>query len=106
MAGAPAATLAQMRAAVGSAACTTSSQCATVPVGARACGGPEAYLAYSSATTNAAGLQALAERYRAERKASNVASGMVSDCRLITNPGAQCVAGSCQLGSAASAAAR
>ncbi|PWF40445.1 hypothetical protein [Massilia glaciei] len=100
VAGAPA-TLAQMRAAVGGAACTASSQCATIAVGARPCGGPEAYFAYSSATTDAASLQGLAERYRAERKATHVASGMVSDCRLITNPGAQCMAGTCQLGSAA-----
>jgi hypothetical protein len=97
----PAGTLAQMRVAVGSAACTESSQCRTVPVGARACGGPEGYMAYSTSGSNEASLLALSEKYRAERKASHVATGMVSDCRMIQNPGSQCVAGSCQLGSAA-----
>ena len=42
-------TLARLKAAIGNAACTDSGQCRTVPVGARACGGPEGYLAYSTA---------------------------------------------------------
>jgi hypothetical protein len=91
-------TLAELRALGRSAACTADQQCKTVPVGAKSCGGPESYLAYSTASTSPEKAKALAERYRQEREAENKASGMVSDCRFHMDPGAQCRAGSCQLG--------
>jgi hypothetical protein len=87
---------------VGSAACTESSQCHTLALGARACGGPENYLAWSSAHTEAAPLRALAERYNNERRAEIAKSGEMSTCRFIPDPGAQCRAGACQLRTAAS----
>jgi hypothetical protein len=91
-------TLAQLHALVGTAACTNSSQCHSVPIGARACGGPESYLAWSSANTDGAAVRALAERYQAERKAQLAASGVASDCRFMADPGAVCQAGTCRLG--------
>lgn len=97
-------TLEQIRTMIGNAACTGPSQCRTLPVGARACGGPEAYLPYSTANLNEPALRALAERYKSERQAQNQASGMVSDCRFIPDPGAVCRAGTCQLGSGESPA--
>ncbi|MFL6674974.1 MAG: hypothetical protein ACJ8LG_16980 [Massilia sp.] len=90
--------LAQIRALVGTAACTSLEQCNTVAVGARACGGPETYFAWSSATTDGAALQALVERYNADRKAQVAASGEISDCRFRPDPGTVCRAGTCQLG--------
>ncbi len=89
---------AQMRALVGTAACTDSAQCKTVPLGARACGGPEGYLAYSTSVTQAAPLQALAERYAQQQREANARSGMASTCQFIADPGAQCRAGACVLG--------
>ena len=99
--------LGRIRDMAGTAACTDSSQCQTLALGARACGGPEQYLAWSSAHTDGAALRALAERYRGERQAALAKSGEMSDCRLITDPGAECRAGQCRLrgGSAATAAA-
>ena len=91
----------QMRALVGAAACTDSAQCKTVALGARACGGPEGYLAYSTATTPSAPLHALAQRYAEQSRAGHATSGMMSTCQFISDPGAQCRAGSCQLGAAA-----
>lgn len=91
-------TLDQIRAMIGNAACSDASQCKTLPVGARACGGPEAYLPYSTANLSEPALQALAERYKAQRQAQNAASGMMSNCRFIPDPGAVCRAGTCQLG--------
>jgi hypothetical protein len=90
-------TVAQIRSMIGAAACTESSQCRTLPLGARGCGGPEGYLAYSTANTSTAALQALGERYKQEREARNASSGMVSDCRFMVDPGAVCQAGACQL---------
>ena len=97
-------TLARLRAAVGTAACTDSGQCRTLPVGARACGGPEGYLAYSTAGGKEATLRALAEQHPQEARAANAKSGMISTCRFMPDPGAVCTAGTCQLGSAQNAA--
>ncbi|XLZ72504.1 hypothetical protein ABT364_11225 [Massilia sp. SR12] len=90
-------TLSQLRALERDAACSSDQQCRSVALGAKSCGGPEAYMAYSSAKASAEKVQALAERYREERKAANKASGLASDCRYLMDPGAQCRAGSCQL---------
>lgn len=94
---APPTLLAEMRALAGAAACTDSVQCRTVPLGARACGGPEGYLAYSSAATAAAPMQALADRYAEQRRAAHASSGMLSTCQFMPDPGAVCRAGACQL---------
>lgn len=84
------ATLRQIRTLVGEASCTASSECHTLALGARPCGGPEAYLPWSSAQTQAQALNDLAQRYRQERAASHAASGVLSDCRVIRDPGAVC----------------
>lgn len=89
--------LSQLRALERDAGCSSDQQCRSVALGAKSCGGPEAYMAYSTAKASAEKVQALAERYRAERQAANKASGLVSDCRYLMDPGAQCRAGSCQL---------
>lgn len=91
------ATFAQIRAMAGAASCTGSSQCRTLPLGARACGGPEGYLPYSTANNTEPALKALGERYKQERQAYNKTSGMMSDCRFMMDPGAVCQAGTCQL---------
>lgn len=94
---APTGTLAHIQALVGKAECTSDSQCQVLPIGARACGGPASYLAFSSAKTNAAEVQALAERYHAEQQASNQRAGMVSTCQFMPAPAVACRANSCQL---------
>lgn len=91
-------TLAELRALAGGATCTSDQQCKTVPVGAKSCGGPESYMAYSTAKVSVEKATALAERFRKEREAQNQASGLVSDCRFLMDPGARCRAGTCQLG--------
>jgi len=96
-------TLAQITGLIGKAECTSDQQCQVLPVGARPCGGPASYLAWSNARTSGAELQALAARHRSEQQASNTRSGMVSDCRAIAPPAAACRAGTCQLIDALSA---
>ncbi|MGI4719889.1 MAG: hypothetical protein ACRYGO_17830 [Janthinobacterium lividum] len=99
----PAATLARLRAMTADATCTEHGQCRTVAVGANPCGGPQEYLPYSMMRTNEKDLLAVAERYKAERQAQNKASGMVSTCRYLPDPGAVCTSGSCQLGASSPA---
>lgn len=90
-------TLAKIRALIGDASCTDGSQCHTLALGARPCGGPQAYLPWSSATTDGAALAVLGEQFRQERQAAIAASGEMSDCRFLPDPGAVCRAGTCQL---------
>jgi hypothetical protein len=90
-------TLAQIRALIGDATCTDSSQCRTLPIGARPCGGPQAYLPWSTAKTDGVALGVLAEQFKKEREAALAASGELSDCRFYPDPGAVCRAGTCQL---------
>lgn len=95
--------LVRMRALIGTASCTASSQCRTVAVGAQACGGPQAYLPYSQARTDEKALLALAGQHRAEVKARLADGGMMSICRHLPDPGAVCISGSCQLGASSPA---
>ena len=90
-------TLAQIRALIGDAACTDNAQCHTLAIGARPCGGPQAYLPWSSAKTDGAALAVLGERFKKEREAAIAASGEMSTCQFLPDPGASCRAGTCQL---------
>jgi hypothetical protein len=98
--------LTQIREAIGPAPCTQTAQCKTLAVGAKACGGPEAYMAWSTSHTDATRLNALAARHRALRESENAASQERSNCLAVTDPGAVCqpsqssastLAGVCQL---------
>jgi hypothetical protein len=76
---------------IGDAMCDTDSQCHTVGVGAKACGGPEGYVAWSSKVNGAGtGLKALAAAHSAERERENERSGMRSNCSVTPDPGAVC----------------
>jgi hypothetical protein len=96
--------LAQIRALAADTSCTSSAQCHTLALGARACGGPQSYMAWSSAHTDGAALRVLGERHAQQEKARIAASGEMSDCRMSVDPGAECRAGACQLRSAAAGA--
>jgi hypothetical protein len=91
-------TLTRIRALAGTPACSSDAQCHSLPLGARACGGPESYLVWSSASTSQAEIEALGERYKEERRAANAASRRVSTCQFLMDPGAVCRAGACQPG--------
>lgn len=86
--------LERLRALSASASCTSSAQCRTVPVGAKACGGPETYLAVSESQLPEAAR--LAERHAEARRAANAASGIASTCAVTPDPGALCQAGLCR----------
>lgn len=87
-----AALAAEVRRLIGDAACTADDQCRTLAFGAKACGGPQAYLAWSTrATVDPAALAAAAERHAAVRREELRRSGLMSDCRLVTDPGAVCL---------------
>ncbi len=97
-----AATLARIRTLVAANRCSSSSQCHSLALGAKACGGPEAYLPWSDASVDGARLQALARRYQAQRVKET--AGLASTCSFVSDPGVICRAGRCQAGGAAASA--
>lgn len=89
--------LARLRALGASSQCRQAAECRTVPVGARACGGPAAYVAVAKSDEAAA--LALAQRHTAQRRDELARSpAPPSTCEVIPDPGAQCVAGRCVTG--------
>ncbi|MCY4746076.1 hypothetical protein NYO99_13905 [Pelomonas sp. UHG3] len=93
----------ELRALIGTASCTSDAQCRTVAVGAKACGGPAGYWAWSTLGTDGERVQALARRQAEAHRREIDASGMRSNCALTTDPGAACVAGRCTTATPAAA---
>ena len=89
--------LAQIQAEVGAAACDSTQQCHTLAIGAKACGGPERYLAWSSKDYDGKTLKALAQAQAEASRKQQQADGMMSTCSIVTDPGATCEAGRCVL---------
>jgi len=79
---------------IGDAECDGPQQCHTIAIGAKACGGPEAFLAWSSKRSDAKRLQDLADQHRKLREEEHRNSGMLSNCMTPVDPGAVCSAGS------------
>ena len=101
--------LAQLAALVGDAACDRDDQCRTAPIGNRACGGPEAFLAWSTKRTDFKALDAALANLATERARNSGPGGQVSICAVVSDPGASCVASSgtsrmCKLRSGSDAA--
>jgi hypothetical protein len=94
---AEAALLARIEAEVGAAPCTSSSQCRTLPIGAKACGGPAHWMAWSTTTGRAKQLQAWSTELAELQRRRFEATGMMSTCSIVPDPGAVCHAGRCVL---------
>lgn len=96
----------ELRALIGPAACTTHSQCRSLPVGAKACGGPAAYWAWSTLDGDAGRIAALAARQAEAHRREIEAAGVRSNCLAVVDPGAACQAGRCEPANPADAAGR
>src|SRR5450830_701 len=92
--------LVQLRAMTADNSCAAQAQCRTVAVGARPCGGPEGFIAYSVAGADISeAVQAKAAQLTRARTAELARRGdAASICTVVTDPGAICAAASCQLG--------
>lgn len=87
----------ELRGLIGPAACTAHAQCAALPVGAKACGGPAGYWAWAPQAPNADRIQAVAQRLADAQRRENEASGLRSNCAIAPPPSAVCTAGRCEL---------
>lgn len=82
--------LARVSSLIGDAACDSQSQCRTVGIGARPCGGPESWLAWSTKVTDPRALQEAVQAQVQAAKEANQRSGLASDCRMRPEPTAVC----------------
>lgn len=78
---------------IGKGHCKKDADCRTLAIGLKACGGPEAYLAWSTANTDEPVLMAAAQRYaNARRLQLDKPGAPASNCAVVSDPGAHCVA--------------
>ncbi|MEO7338728.1 MAG: hypothetical protein ABIV63_19320 [Caldimonas sp.] len=82
---------ATLRRLIGDAACESDSQCRTVAVGAKSCGGPEAYLAWSTLGSDRMAIEAASVRSAEAARRESQKSGLLSNCAMVVDPGATCV---------------
>ena len=82
--------LARVHELIGGGACQVDSDCRTLAIGQKSCGGPESYLPWSIQGTDASALNRAAADYNAWRRASDKANDRVSNCQFISDPGAYC----------------
>ncbi len=90
--------LERIHAEIRGARCTQDTQCRTLPLGAKACGGPAQWLAWSVVDSRLERLQPLADELALRQRRRDSADGVVSTCSVVPDPGAACVAGHCVLG--------
>ncbi|CAF2328530.1 unnamed protein product [Rotaria sp. Silwood2] len=70
--------------------CTTSSDCSTEPIGARACGGPNGYIVYSTISSYVEYIHSLAKLTTKLERQYNEENSIVSICILAKKPIAIC----------------
>ncbi|PHV11806.1 hypothetical protein [Chitinimonas sp. BJB300] len=90
-------TLQALQTAIGAASCETNDDCHVIGVGARACGGPESYLPWSSRDGDEATIKSLAEQHHTARQAEVTARGEMSTCSILPKPAVRCQAKRCEL---------
>jgi hypothetical protein len=110
LAAGPASGIQQIEQLIGDAACSNASECRVIGVGALACGGPEAYRAWSVTRTDARTLEEAVARDAGIRRKEIERAGMLSTCAVKPVPGVACArtperigAGRCVLTSAGGA---
>ena len=96
---------ARITAEIGPARCSSDDQCKTLGVGERPCGGPEAFLPYSTTSGRPDKLAAWAGDWAAQRRAQHAASGLMSTCQMLPDPGARCEQQRCVLRAAGNGSA-
>ena len=81
---------------IGDAEASGLSACRTVPVGAKACGGPTDYAVYSAEASEAAAIVQTAEEITRMDEQANREFGLGSDCAVTPEPAVVWVGGQCR----------
>lgn len=82
---------------IGQASCDTDTQCRTLAVGEKSCGGPQAWFPLSTRDSDEAALRQLAAQLAALQRERYARSGEMSNCLYQPDPGAICVTQRCVL---------
>ncbi len=80
---------------IGEPMATSVAQCRLTAFGAKPCGGPRAYLVYSTEATDSTELARAVAMYTSEDARLNQELGRASDCQLVTPPQITFAAGRC-----------
>jgi len=75
---------------IGDAECGNQSECHVMGIGAKPCGGPSGYIAWSDRTTDANALRTAVQAQVQAQTDENKSSGLLSDCRVAPMPTAVC----------------
>lgn len=75
---------------IGQVHCTSSVQCRVAGIGARPCGGPESYRAWSTHVTRAAELELQLRDYAHQRQRWHEKTDLMSTCEIRAAPHARC----------------
>ena len=89
--------LQQIQLEISSDRCTSDNQCTTIPIGEKACGGPERWLSCTRESAKKPALAPLLAQLITLQKQRNARSGMLSDCQISPEPQAMCRANRCVL---------
>ena len=89
--------LQRIEVAIGNDRCTSDADCTTIPIGEKACGGPERWLACTHVSAQKAPIPALLSQLIAMQRTRAARSGMLSNCLISPDPGAMCRANRCVL---------
>lgn len=87
--------MSRISAEIGAARCTHDSQCRSLPLGEKACGGPASWLPWSTAMSDPDRLSLWADQLAALQRQRNARSGIQSNCQYIPDPGAMCLSSHC-----------
>ncbi|MFT3817080.1 MAG: hypothetical protein QM750_05540 [Rubrivivax sp.] len=82
--------LAEIEALIGAASCRRDEDCRAIGIGARACGGPEAYRAWSVIDSDERRLTERVQQDAAARRAELERLGMHSTCQVLPRPRVSC----------------
>jgi len=80
---------------IGDAVCTSDNECLLIGYGAKPCGGPGRYLAYSIKSTDVVLLEHKVREFNALAQEFNRRTGRRSDCMLTRKPRISCVQDQC-----------
>jgi hypothetical protein len=89
---------------IGEARCSADSQCRVLPIGAKACGGPAGWQAYSTVEGRADRLTVWAAQLERQERTRQAAEGLMSNCAVELPPAVACVAQRCTLVAAGTSA--
>lgn len=87
--------LQQIESAIADKSCSSDTACGLIGVGAKPCGGPETYAAYSQPNVDEEKLHALANAYKKERQDYFKENQIMGICVVTPKPNVACVNNQC-----------